>query len=905
MTTAQGTPFGVLLKRLRLAAGLTQQGLSDRSGVSARAISDLERQPDRSPRPETVTQLADALGLEREARAQLQAAAWRGNSLADMLSVRDQRGHSPSHRLPSPVDRGSTGSDVILPALQSLPLLGRTEEVEVLRQLLVDGPVRLLTLTGPAGVGKTRLAREVVQRFGDAFPDGVWFIDLTAVRDPSEVSSVIARTPGLPDAGPDPPLERVSTYLQMRETLLILDNFEQVLPAAPLLDTLLVQALGLRFLVTSRQLLHLWTEQTLPVPPFPLPDPDHLPPLDQLAQIPSVALFLQRARMIDPALRLRDENARAIAELVVALDGLPLAIELAAARTRLLSPQMVLERLGQRLSLLHWEAPDLPVRQQTLRAAIAWSYDLITDEEQALFRRLGIFVGGFTLEAAEAIVSGEAAHTVDVLEGLASLADQSLVQSEQDGEGGHRFRLLESVRDFALEQVTGCGEGQAMGRAHARYFLELAERAAPELVGPEQQVWFLRLEHEHDNLRAALRWLWDHGESEHALRLAAALGYFWEVRGYFREGMTVLDKALALVPGADARLRARALNLLGSILVWQGESERSRVVLDEALALGRGLEDADIIARSLDHLARRVASLEPPEAPVGEAERLLEEALRLRQQLQDRRGAANIRTRLARIALTGRDYERGERLGQEALAAYQDVGDDTSATVLLILLGMAAGEQGDTARAVALLHQGRETSSRLQDRRLLLLVSDMVVSWLAGEQAAPRGYPPRVPEQLTVLLGAADAMADTIDAVPGGWRKAGMPQAAAELQAHLGTERFEKALGEGRSLSFSQISELVSLVLNEVGEGSAGAESTQREPGGAQRRHFLLSAREEEVLRLVADGLTNKEIARQLIITESTVKTHVSSLFNKLGVDSRAQAVAVAAQQGFLEAVTG
>jgi len=243
-------------------------------------------------------------------------------------------------------------------------------------------------------------------------------------------------------------------------------------------------------------------------------------------------------------------------------------------------------RLTERFRLLTGGSRTALPRQQTMRALVDWSYDLLTDDEQVLFRCLGVFVGGFTLEAAEAIVSGEPAHTVDVLEGLASLVDKSLVQSEQDGEGGHRFRLLESVRDFALEQVTGFGEGQAVGRAHARYFLELAERAAPELVGPGQRVWFLRLEHEHDNLRAALRWLWDHGENEQALRLAAALGYFWEVRGYLREGMTALDEALARVPGADPRLRAKALSLLGSILIWQGESERSRAVLDEALALG-------------------------------------------------------------------------------------------------------------------------------------------------------------------------------------------------------------------------------------------------------------------------------------------------------------------------------
>jgi predicted ATPase len=321
---------------------------------------------------------------------------------------------------------------------------------------------------------------------GDGFSDGVWFIELSTIRDPIEVPSAMAQSLGLPDTGPSP-LDRLSAYLQGRETLLILDNFEQVLPAAPLLDTLLDAATGLRFLVTSRELLHLRTEQTLPVPPFLLPDPDHLPSLEDLSRVPSVALFLQRARMIDPGFRLTEENARVVAELVVRLDGLPLAIELAAAQSQLLSPQVLLERLEKRLSLLHWEAQDLPERQHTLRAAIAWSYDLLSGDEQGLFRCLGVFVGGFTLEAAEAILVAGQQHTVDVLEGLESLVDQSLVQREEDEAGGYRFRLLESVREYTLEQVTNCDEVQTMGRAHARYFLVLAERGAPELVGPRQR----------------------------------------------------------------------------------------------------------------------------------------------------------------------------------------------------------------------------------------------------------------------------------------------------------------------------------------------------------------------------------------------------------------------------------
>jgi len=767
--------------------------------------------------------------------------------------------------------------------------LGRTHEVELICQLLVGGTARLLTLTGPAGVGKTRLAHEVANRFGDAFPDGIWFVDLTPLRDPALVPSALARSLGLPDAGPDP----LSAYLHGRETLLILDNFEQVLPAAPLLDGLLGMAPGLRLLVTSRELLRLRAEQTLPVPPLALPDPHHLPPLQHLSQIPSVALFLRRVKMINPGFRLSDENARAVAELCVRLDGLPLAIELAAARTQLLSPQMLLERLERRLSLLHWEAQDLPERQHTLRAAIAWSYDLLSPEEQVLFRRLGVFVGGFTLEAADAIAAEAPNRSIDVLEGLASLVDKSLVQSEEDGEGGHRFRLLESVREFALEQVTTCDEGEVVGLAHVRYFLELAERAAPELVGPRQRAWFLRLEQEHENLRAALRWLWDRGEDELALRLAAALGYFWEIRGYLREGQRALEEALARVPDADPRLLATLLSRLGSLLTWQGETERARVVLEEALALGRALEDIDITARSLSHLGRRANVVDLSEEGMREATQVLEEALALRQQLGDRRGAANNQTQLAGIALGQRKYEQAEQLWQEALATSREVGDETGATTPLLLLGLAAGEQGETARAVALLRQGLEASSYLQDRRLLLLASNLVVWWLAGDRGDA--------EQLAMPLGAAEAMSDAIDPVPNGWRKTRTPKAAAALQARLGKVRFESARRAGRSLSFWQISELVSRVLNGVGAGSTGAEAMS----GKRRPHTLLSTREAEVLRLVAEGLTNREIAQRLIVSENTVKTHVTSLFNKLGVDSRARAVAVAANEGLLYGVTG
>jgi predicted ATPase len=591
--------------------------------------------------------------------------------------------------------------------------LGRELELELVRQLLDSGATRLLTLTGPAGVGKTSLALEVRKRLGDIFPGGIWFVDLTAIRRPADVPSALARSLGMPDGGPAPLLERLSTYLQARESLLILDNFEQVLPAAPLLDELLALAPGLKVLVTSRELLHLRAEQTLPVPPFAVPDPDHLPPVDSLVQLPSIALFMQRAQMVSPGFRLTDENARSVAELCVRLDGLPLAIELAAARIQLLSPQMMLERLEQRLSLLHWDAQDLPVRQHTLRSAIAWSYELLTKQEQALFRRLGIFVGGFTLEAAEAIAADPPDQVVDVLDALASLVDKSLVVSEEDGQGGHRFRLLESIRDYALEQMTSSEAGSGAARKYAWYFLELAERAAPELIGRAQRAWFLRLEQEHGNLRAALRWLLENDQNEPALRLAGALGYFWEVRGYLREGQGALEETLARVPGADPRFRAKVLNRLASLLIWQGEADRSRMVIEEALALGRSLDDCEIIARSLTQLGRRAYAVHRTEEDTREATQLLEEALALRQQLEDRRGAANIRAQLAGMAVGQGEYERAEDLAHQALETYREVGDDAGGSVPLTILGSTAAQRGDGAQAAVLLTQALEASSRL------------------------------------------------------------------------------------------------------------------------------------------------------------------------------------------------
>jgi DNA-binding NarL/FixJ family response regulator len=440
-----------------------------------------------------------------------------------------------------------------------------------------------------------------------------------------------------------------------------------------------------------------------------------------------------------------------------------------------------------------------------------------------------------------------------------------------------------------------------VGQAHARYFLDMAGRAAPELVGPRQREWFLRLEQERENLGVALQWLWDHGDDELAGRMVAALGYFWQMRGYHREGIQALEEALDHVPVEDSGLRATLLNRLGNLLAFQGQSERARAVLEEALTLGRALGDAPITAEALSNLGRLAENVRLSEEQMQEGRPLLEEALALYRDLGDGRSAAFVQTHLAVVAFGQRRYDKAEQLWHEALVTHREIGAETNATYTLLFLGLAAGEQNQTARAATLLREALEAIRRLRDRRLLLLECHVIIWWLGGEQGEP--------ERLATLLGAAEALSDANSSFLNRSRQSRTPQAAAALRARLGREAFEAAYREGRRLSFSQISELIVRVLNEVDAGRTGSEDAGYPLGevseGEPRRQSLLSKREDEVLQLVAEGLTNKEIAKRLILSENTVKVHVTSLFKKLGVNSRAQAVAIAAPQGFLDQATG
>jgi predicted ATPase/DNA-binding CsgD family transcriptional regulator len=719
--------------------------------------------------------------------------------------------------------------------------------------------------------------------------------------------------------------------------LLILDNFERVVAAAPTIADLLARCPDLKILATSRTTLGISGEQIFPVPPLALPngasaDAGPSPTAADIEANEAVRLFVARAHSARPDFLLTDDNAGAVATICARLDGLPLAIELAAARVRVLPADMLAQRLGRRLSLLTGGAQDLPPRLRTMRDAIAWSYDLLAPAEQALFRRLAVFAGGFTLEASEAVTSAQvpvpSAHADapdralgtrhSALDRLADLVDHSLVQVGDRAVGEQRYRLLDTIQEFGLEQLEALGELEATRRSVATYFLDLAKRAEPHLTGPDQQVWLDRLEAEHDNLRATLAWTQEADEIELGLRLAAALTLFWYVRGHPSEGRSWLARAAARARDqpALAALRARTLSGAAHLTTHLGAFEEAVALGEEALAIARTLDDKNEIARALNRLG--VIAVQRGE--FDQAEPLYEEALITYRAIGDERGIAGILGSLGQIALNRRDFDRADALIGEALDRFRAVGDQRGVAVALGNLGWTADKQGDLDRAATYFTDAIEINRRLAYKRGLAIELDRLarVTHQLGDLRQSRalfrealglwrelGDPVDLGvwcEQfawLEAVSGRSESAARFLGAAAALWESVGRSEFAADrsrnpltigaARAALGERAFEEAWEAGRALALPDLHAEAEVAV---------ADSVDLPEALPATDPYGLTAREREVLHLLADGQSDREIAEALFISHSTARRHVANVLGKLGVGSRTAAAAHAIRVG-------
>jgi predicted ATPase/class 3 adenylate cyclase len=642
-----------------------------------------------------------------------------------------------------PPPRTLEGRATNLPA-QPTPLLGRVRELEAVRTLLLDEGTRMVTLTGPGGTGKTRLALQVAADLVEEFPDGVYGVLLAPIADPDVVPLEVARVLGIEETPTLSIVEALKAELANRRILLLFDNFEHLSAAAPLVADLLGACRGLKALVTSREPLRIAAEHQYPVPPLGLPDSTRLTSAEEAAGYEAVMLFVERARAVRPDFELTDETAPIVAEICERLDGLPLAIELAAAWSKVLPPSALLRRLERRLELPAQRRADVPARQSTLRQAIAWSYDLLPAGERRLHARLSIFVGGCTVEAAERVVAPDEELGADVLEGIASLVDRSLLRESEDAEGEPRFTMLATIREYAREHLAEIGEEEELLRRHALEFTRFAEEADTGLRAGDQLLWFSRLEAEHDNLRAAL----DSSSDQTALRLGGALGWFWYAHGHALEGCSRLTDLLARTEDAPEDLRARPMYALGVLLEQRGEPQHAAALVEKSLAVFREQGDSERAAAALNSLGLIRRSLGDLEA----ARSLLEESITVRRELGDEAGAAWALSNLGVVAFEQGDLDEAEARFTETIELDRRHGNEWGSGVALDNLAAVALERGDQ-RAHDLVRDTLDAAQRVGDRELIAFALEKAAVLAAMETNAARAGR---------LVGAADALRESV-----------------------------------------------------------------------------------------------------------------------------------------------
>jgi predicted ATPase/DNA-binding CsgD family transcriptional regulator len=778
--------------------------------------------------------------------------------------------------LPGPSEPGRQPDNL---PLQLTSFIGRGRETTEIEELLEEG--RLLTLIGPGGSGKTRLALAVASEVAQRFEDGVWLVKLAPLSDPDLLPQAVASVLGVRESPGTSLADTLAAHLGTRHLLLLLDNCEH-LPGAcvSLAEGLLRRCPNLRILATSRAALGAVGEALFNVPPLTLPDPRRGPTVGSLPEYEAVRLFVERAKAVRPDFTLTEANALAVAHICYRLDGIPLALELAAARTKVLSVDQISERLDDSFALLTGGGRTRMPHHKTLRATMDWSYELLTERERTLLARLSVFASGFALEAAEAVGTGGSIDGYDVLDLLAFLVDKSLVLvAEHDGEA--RYRLLETVRQYGREKLEESGEAEPILQRHAGFYLALAERA--DLMSREQAVWLERLENEHDNFRAALALsLGGDALSEEGirsgLRMAVALWPFWYTRGYLSEGRGWLESAIMMSGSVASSAKAAALNGAGYIALFQGDYGAARALLERSLALYRELRNDEGVASSLIYLGFvAVLSLQDLETVPA----LEEEAMGLRPRLRDPLVVANLLLLSGLVAINQGDLERAVSLHRESLTMFREMHDARGMGHCFNNLGFLALLRNDHEEAAALLRENlrlaRQSGYKLATQYSFLGLGFVADSWNDPVRAAR-------------LWGATETMEETfgIKITPIARSAMDYETRVATARSHAGETAFQTAWSEGRSMSPE---EAIDYALQEP-ELLDDAELPAYPAG--------LSTREVEVLRLVAQGMTNAQVAQELYISPRTVNAHMGSVYHKIGSSTRAQAARFASEHGLL-----